>query len=307
VANVDPDHPLYSLKRVGERIRGLSAAEQMKLRWTEYQKMVEKGKGLQYQSVLKEFVDKLNSLAPYDMKTKHEIITWMQGQMPGIGEIRLKLAEQACQGDEECENELEQIRACWEREKNPEDLSAGMLHLRERIRERVEERYLRVENLLEQACLRMRVQENLALVWQEARQRGENILRTRFEHLREVFENEYLKVEAMLAAAPENLRGRVAAEKLVDLAVRENRLALDAFQENLLGRAVGLLTSAVIHLRNAERILERAEEWEPQNAPQWQQWRERWENLREEYRELWENVQQNLEQFRNTIRERWGR
>ncbi|MEM2600488.1 MAG: hypothetical protein QXE29_01940, partial [Candidatus Hadarchaeales archaeon] len=45
VADVDPDHPLYSLKRIGERIRGLSDVEQMKLRWQEYQKMVEKGKG----------------------------------------------------------------------------------------------------------------------------------------------------------------------------------------------------------------------------------------------------------------------
>lgn len=306
VANVDPDHPLYSLKRVGERIRGLSDTQQMKLRWQEYQRMVEKGKGLQYQKILKEFVDKLNSVAPYDVKTRQGIISWMQEQMPGIGEIRLKLAEQVAGENEEWENEVQQIRACWEREKNLENLSAGMLHLRERIRERVREQYLKIENLLENACLRMRVQENLAPTWQEARQRGEEILRTRFNHLLEFFENKYPEVEAMLSLAPENLPGRKAAGRLVDLALREKELALHAYDENLLGRAAGILTSAVVHLRNAERILEHAQEWEPQNAPQWEEWRERWGDLKEEFRELWENVQQNLEQFRNRIRERWG-
>ncbi|TDA33410.1 MAG: hypothetical protein DSO03_00300 [Hadesarchaea archaeon] len=306
VANVDPDHPLYPVKRMGERIRGLSDVEQMKLRWQEYQKMVEKGKGLQYQSILKEFVDKLNSVAPYDVKTKQEIISWMQKQMPGIGEIRLKLAEQIAEEDKELENEVRQIRACWERERNLEDLSAGMLHLKERIRERVREQYLRIENLLENACLKMRVQENLAPIWQEARQRGEEILRTKFNHLREVFENKYPEVEAMLFLASENLPGRRAAERLVGLALKEKDLALHAYDEDLLGRAVGIMTSAVMHLRNAERILEHAQEWEPQNAPQWEEWRERWEGLKEEVKELWENVQQNLEQFRNRIREEWG-
>ncbi len=306
VANVDPDHPLYSLKRVGERIRGLSDTEQMKLRWQEYQRMVEKGKGLQYRSVLKEFVDKLNSVAPYDVKTKQEIIAWMQEQMPGVGEIRLRLAEQIAGENAEWRNEVRQIRTSWEGSGDQEDLSAGMLHLRERVRERVREEYLKVENLLETACLRMRVQENLSLAWQEARQRGESTLRTRFEHLREFFENKYPEVEAMLEGAPENVPATVAAKRLMTLASRENALALDAYEEDLLGRAVGIMTSAVMHLRNAERILERAQEWEPQHAEKWQQWRERWEEIRGEFQEVWENVQQNLEEFRRTIREKWG-
>lgn len=311
VANVDPDHPLYSLKRIGERIRGLSEIEQMKLRWQEYQKMVEKGRGLQYQKILQEFLDKLNAVAPYDVKTKQEIIVWMQQQMPGIGEIRLRLAEEIASENEEWSNEVGQIRACWERERNLENLSAGMLHLRERIRMRERVRvqylqYLKVENLLENICLRMKVHENLALTWQEARQKGENILRTRFNYLLELFENKYPEVEAMLAIAPENSPGKKAAQRLLDLALREKNLALYAYNENLLGRATGIMTSAVIHLRNAERIIEHAQEWEPRQAQQWYQWRERWENLREEFRELWENVQQNLEQFRNRIREKWG-
>ncbi|MEM3170894.1 MAG: hypothetical protein QXL58_00745 [Candidatus Hadarchaeales archaeon] len=311
VADVDPDHPLYSLKRIGERIRGLSDVEQMKLRWQEYQKMVEKGKGLQYQSILKEFVDKLNSVAPYDVKTKQEIIAWMQQQMPGIGEIRLKLAEEIAAENEQWDNEVRQIRACWERERDLGSLNAGMLHLRERIRERERvramERYLKTENLLENLCLRIRVHENLALTWQEAKEKGENILRTKFNQLLGFFENKYPEVEAMLMIAPENSHGKKAAQRLVDLALRENKLALYAYDENLLGRAVGIMTSAVMHLRNAEHILEHAQEWEPQYVQQWYQWRERWMELKEEFKELWENVQQNLEEFRNRIKERWGK
>ncbi|MEM2536411.1 MAG: hypothetical protein QW435_05375, partial [Candidatus Hadarchaeales archaeon] len=121
------------------------------------------------------------------------------------------------------------------------------------------------------------------------------------------FEIKYPEVEAMLMIAPENSHGKKAAQRLVDLALRENKLALYAYDENLLGRAVGIMTSAVMHLRNAEHILEHAQEWEPQYVQQWYQWRERWMELKEEFKELWENVQQNLEEFRNRIKERWGK
>jgi len=153
-ADVDPDHPLYPLKRVGERIRGLDNVEQMKLRWQEYQRMAEKGKGLQYRHILQEFVDKLKALSPSDVKDRWELVRWMQEQMPGIGEVRLKLAEQACQGDAVCENWIEQMRIRW-RGENLENLNAEMLRLRERMGARAPEQYLRAENLLRQACLKI--------------------------------------------------------------------------------------------------------------------------------------------------------
>ena len=297
VANVDPDHPLYSLKRVGERIRGLSTAEQMKLRWEEYQRMVEKGKGLQYQSVLKEFVDKLNSVAPYDVPAKQEIVRWMQEQLPGIGEVQLKLALEVAGDNQQLRAEVQEQLAVWEEKKDPELLRAWMNHFRERVR--MEERYRKVDELFENICIKTCLQENLRL--------AENRLSQRFTELQETFENLRLEVEAMLEGAPENLPGKVAADRLYQLALKEENLALHAKDLGLLGRAVGLMTSAVMHLRNAERILEHAQEWEPEHAQLWQEWREEWQEIKAQIQSLWENVAQNWEQYRERIRERWGR
>lgn len=303
VANVDPDHPLYSLKRVGERIRGLGATEQMKLRWAEYQRMVEKGKELQYREILQEFVDKLNSVAPYDVTTKQEIVRWMQQQMPGIGEVQLKLAELAAGENEELRAQIENLRAYWWEKRDPELLRAGLNHFRERLRWREGlEKYLKVDNLLEQAQNRFCVQENL----EARRELWENRLLDRFEELQGEFEDLRMEVEGMLEVAPENLPGRVAAQRLLELALKEENLAQYFHDQRIYGRGVGLMTSAVMHLRNAERILEHAREWEPEHAQLWQEWRETWEDLRTEIRELWENAELNWEQFRERIRERWG-
>ncbi|TDA31124.1 MAG: hypothetical protein DSO04_04615 [Hadesarchaea archaeon] len=303
VANVDPDHPLYSLKKVGERIRGLSTAEQMRLRWQEYQRMVEKGKGLQYQGVLKEFVEKLNSVAPYDAPAKQEIVRWMQEQLPGIGEVQLKLALQAAGDNQQLRAEVQEQLAAWRENRDPELLRAWMNHFRERAREKVKEKYEEMDELFENICTKICIQENLE---QAA---AENRLSQRFAELQEAFENLRLEVEAMLATAPENLPGRVAADRLYQLALKEENLALHAKELGLLGRAVGLMTSAVMHLRNAECILEHAQEWEPEHAQLWQEWREEWEEEWEEIKpqiqSLWENAAQNWQQYRERIRERW--
>jgi len=291
-ANVDPDHPLYSLKRVGERIRGLSTVEQMKLRWAEYQRMVEKGKGLQYQSVLKEFVDKLNSVAPSDAPAKQEIVRWMQEQLPGIGEVQLKLALQAAGDNQQLRAEIQEQLISWRERKDVEALRARLNHFRERAR--MEERYRKVDELFENICIKTRIQENLRL--------AENRLSERFEELRETFENLKLEVEAMLAGAPENLPGRVAAERLYQLALKEESLTFHARDLGLLGRAVGLMTSAVVHLKNAERILEHAQEWEPEHAQLWQEWKEEWQEIKPQIQSLWESVAENWEQYKERIK-----
>jgi len=246
VANVDPDHPLYPLKKVGERMRGLSAEEQMKLRWAEYRRMVEKGKGLQYQSVLKEFVDKLNSVAPSDAPAKQEVVRWMQEQLPGIGEAQLKLAEQAAP---QLREEVRRQLACWRENRDLELLRAWLTCLRGRLGEN----YRRADELFENLCTKIRVQREMGL--------AENRLSQRLAELEGAFAELKSRVEAALAAAPQG-PGRAAAERLYRLALEEASLALQAESRGLLGRAVGLETAAVAHLRDAERILEHGREWE---------------------------------------------
>lgn len=94
VANVDPDSPFYGLKRLGERVRGLSEEEQLKLRWAEFNVMAAKSKGVHFKWLLEEFGQKMRDVienVPNNVEKKQEVIRWMQQQMPGVGEIKLRL------------------------------------------------------------------------------------------------------------------------------------------------------------------------------------------------------------------------
>jgi len=98
VADIDQDHPLYELERVGERIRMVDNEHQMMERFQEYSKMCEKGKGSQYHAIMQEFRERMIDIletTPENTEAKARVIAWMQEQMPGIGKIRLELMREA--------------------------------------------------------------------------------------------------------------------------------------------------------------------------------------------------------------------
>ncbi|MCS7131109.1 MAG: hypothetical protein NZ934_00030, partial [Hadesarchaea archaeon] len=159
-ADVDPDHPLYALERLGEKIRGVSVEAQMRERWGEYARLVERGKGLEYRQVLEEFVTRMHEVAPGDVEARQEVVRWMQEQMPGIGLVQLRLCREFAEGlkadladlpdaSHEVEEEIAGIENCireWQ-------LS---LELRETIRARLRLIMERLENIAERHRARIR-------------------------------------------------------------------------------------------------------------------------------------------------------
>jgi hypothetical protein len=261
VANVDPDHPLYPLKRVGETIRAMTPADRMKVRWQEYQKMVTKGKGLQYQGVLKDFASDLNSAAPAGT-VREDVLRWIQEHRCEIGEVQLRLAEQAAASNPQLLAEVREWMARWRENCDLELLRAWLSDLRERL---ALENFRRADGLFDNACVLALVQENL--------RQAENVLYARYTELQREYDELRAEVEGLLASAP-SLPGKVAAQRLHDLAVQEASLASQAYQQGQLGKAVGMMTAAVVHLRVAKSIMEHAQEWEPEHAFQWQSWRQ---------------------------------
>ena len=145
--------------------------------------------------------------------------------------------------------------ARWRENCDLELLRAWLSDLRERLGL---ENFRRADELFDNPCVLALVQENL--------RQAENILYARYDELR-------AEVEGLFASAP-NLPGKVAAQRLHDLAVQEASLASQAYQQGQLGRAVGMMTAAVVHLRAAKSILENSAEWEPEHASEWQSWRQ---------------------------------
>ena len=323
---VDPDSSLYGLSRLGESIRRVSDADQMKLRWGEYQRMVAKRKGLEYRDILEEFVTKMHEVAPGDVEAKQEVVRWMQEQMPGMGMVQLRLCDEFCvrlkedladlpEVQDEIENEIEDI------ENYMQGWPGASLELQERIMAHLQLMSERLENIAERYRARIRGPifayldiENMLVdvdvtvnVEVKIHGIGPPSLPVEFENKVEEFDNQLAEIQTMLEGAPENAPGRHAAERLVDLAIRFRDNAVTAYEENKVRRALALIYAAKIHLGNAERILDHASEWEPLFKEEWIQWRYRWENMKQEWKEegIWENILQNREQFIERIRNEW--
>ena len=71
--DVDPDHPLYALERLGERIRRVSNDDQMEERFEEYQRIVVKGKAQKYRAVLREFKDRMEVVEKAELAPGEEV------------------------------------------------------------------------------------------------------------------------------------------------------------------------------------------------------------------------------------------
>ncbi|MEM2878369.1 MAG: hypothetical protein QXG10_02330 [Candidatus Hadarchaeales archaeon] len=328
IVDVDPDSPFYGLERLGEQIRMVGSEAQMMERWTEYERMVERGKGQEYRGVMQEFVDRLQALDPEKWEEKTELVAWMQEKMPGIGAVRAHVAVQLCErlrkivGDNELEREeLDNLRQemaeirnrIRERYANENDEIRAMIRIRleaiQRVMERVRERS--TENLDEY----MVIIDNLegAEVEMEARvlQFKAEMVQHRISELKENLEAKILELRAMLEGIPENSLAGVASKRQLEIAEREIERADKALEEGKIGRAFGQVTAATAHLRIAEKLTEKAPDWEPSISPQLFQWREAWQEMKQEMVEegtwasLLENPQQLTEQVRQQWTERW--
>ncbi|MDI6883845.1 MAG: hypothetical protein QMD00_01710 [Hadesarchaea archaeon] len=80
--DVDPDHPLYGLERLGERIRMVGDEDQMKERCVEAYRMYGKGLVEKYKDIFEEFMSK----AEVHVK-KPDIKAWMQEHSTEVGVV----------------------------------------------------------------------------------------------------------------------------------------------------------------------------------------------------------------------------
>ena len=321
-ANVDPDHPLYGLERLGERIRMVGDDDQMRERWGEYARLVDRGKGAKYKKILEEFVEKMHAVVPGDVEAEREEVQWMQGQMLGIGRAQLKLSKELCESlkDDLPEVSEEIDRICDEIENLEEWLEVAELRENARarlrlIREKIENIvrrhrarirrpvniYFDIDNMLVDVDVTVNTEVDITIV------RPIPIVARSFEEKENEFENLFAEVQAMLEGAPENTHGVRAVRQLVEVATKHKDSAVTAYDGEKLRRALGLNHAAIMHLRNAKLILEHASDWDPEFTGQWMQWRERWQELKQELIQegAWENILENWEQFAENIQQRW--
>jgi len=334
IADVNPDHPLYGLERIGEKIRMVSDTDQMKERWSEYAQMVERGKGLRYREILEEFREKLDELAPGDVAARREIVEWMQEQMPGIGRVQLGLQKEFAsklkerlsnrpgvppEVQEKIENyikelenlelenlELENLRTTIQA-KAQEKVRARLQLMREMLENIVEEvgekefaeEFLNIDNAIGGVDEKIGIELALGKI-----SPTENFEEKFKEKLGE-FDNLLAEVQVMLGGAPENTHGRRACERLVDVSIELREKAVTAYENSMTRAALGLLHAAEMKLRAAKLILEHADEWEHEATERWHRWHHQWEN---QVKPIWENLRENIaKQLENLreLRERW--
>jgi len=323
--DVDPDSPFYGLERLGEQIRMVGDEDQMKERWGEYVSLVNRGKGLAYRSILETFVEKMHDVVPGDVETKQEIVQWMQEQMPRVGMVQLRLCKEICQQlkqdldntpeaewIENCIRECENFEENWDTHELRTQIQARLRLIRERIKHIMNiyraqihkpmdvDVYFDIDNVLVDVDVTANVEIDI---------NAENLpdLSEAFENKLEEFNTLLAEVQIMLEGAPENAHGKHAAERLVEVAINLKDKAVTGFGEGKTRRALALIHAAKVHLGNAERILENAEEWEPELATQWYTWRNQWENMKQEWtgEGIWENIIENYNRYAETVRKRW--
>jgi ElaB/YqjD/DUF883 family membrane-anchored ribosome-binding protein len=322
VADVDPDHPLYGLERIGERIRMIGDEDQMKERWGEYVRLVDRGKGLEYKNILEEFVEKMREVAPGDVAAKQEVVRWMQEQMPGIGLVKLKLQKELLQGlkedlpeiSDEIDDLIDEIENCEPQLRVPElreNARARMRLIREKLENLAERHrgrirrpvnvYFHVDNVLVDVDITVNVEINITI-------ERPPITVAKFDEKLEEFNELLAEVQAMLEGTPENTIGRRAAERLVEVAIRLKDKAVDAYEAGKVRRALTLIYAAKIHLYNAKRILEHASEWEPMFKNEWMRWRQDLQRVKEKLEEegiTWEDIKENYEQYKDNLSQTW--
>ena len=323
IADVDPDHPLYGLERLGERIRMVGREDQMKERWGEYVRLVDRGKGLAYKNILEEFVERMREVAPGDVETRQEIVQWMQDQMPGIGKVQLKLSKELCGGlkddlpeiGEEIDEILDEISNCeeeFEIAELRENARARLRLIREKIENIVKQHkaqivkpvniYFDIDNVLVDVDVTVNVEVYINIVSPVP------ITTAEFEEELEEFDELLAEVQSMLEGTPKNTHGRHVAERLVQVAIKLKEKAVDAHKEGKIRKALVLIYAAKVHLRIAETILDHASEWELEFKNEWTNWKGMWEDIKQELigEGTWQSILKNYQQYAENVRQRWG-
>jgi hypothetical protein len=333
----DPDSPLYGLARLGEQIRMISNEDQMKNRWVEYTHMVSAGKGLEYTYILEEFAGKMNDIVSENAEQKQELMMWMQDQMPSIENAKLELIEELCRNLEEnlpgasgelenvfsdlenlgqglaTPNTMENVRAELElKSKQLEQIVENQIAENQNIKDYENqlceeiENYFATENILVNVDVKINVEVSINIV-KPTLASNENELENEFENELENFSKSLSETQAMLAGAPENTPGINAAEQQIELAVKSENDAENAYAAGKIWNALILIRTAQAHLQDAETILNHASEWEPEFGENWTDWKETWNSMEQQWVEngIWENIVENYNQYENYIQHQW--
>jgi tetratricopeptide (TPR) repeat protein len=323
VADVNPDHPLYGLERLGERIRMIRTEDLTYERFDEMRSMFEKGKGPEYRLVFEEFVRNWKMIPKIENKLPEDVLLWVEKHRPAITHMRLCLLKDAAEDlkeDIEETPEVEIIENVLKTLENLEprispevleEIEAHMTLLRQKI-ENVIERYeeivrprikvnieieIEVENEIEISF------EKEIFVPKIPPENFENVYESQLDE----FENLYAEIQLMLPGAPEHTHGIQAVKRLVERASELKNKAVEAYAEGELMEALGLIHSASMLLRNANMIFEHATEWEIEHQADWKLWKECWENMKKswEQKEEWEELIEKWEEKLESVREKW--
>lgn len=304
--DVDPDHPLYALERIGEAIKRVGDEARMEERFNEFSKMCEKGKGSQFTSVFEDYANtrtKLLTKFAENTPQRVRLLERLQAQETKMVQNRIQLALEAAtqlkkdlSGTEDatlCENmeaELTQMRLevatrLEAVEAKLELIEQKVEQLKEAYRNRVD---ARVRATVE---ARKKVKEELT---EERVETGVRPVENIEEKLSEV-EAKITKLEAELvvisqitvpvAAAKVAPAGCKAVESLVTEAKELRDKAVTAISQGRTGAAFGTLMAVEKLLGNAERILEHAEEWEREHENAWKECKGTLAQLSERIRE----------------------
>lgn len=275
VADVDPDHPLYGLERLGERIRMVGDFDQMKERHGESLRMGVKGYGSRYRLIIEEFLEKMEALAPEDFEARAEVIAWMREHMPGIGKIKLLLLKEAAEHLKQeappedvskiADNSIKELEEC-ERGLTAENLENVLARL-ELIRERLENARLRHPRARDRVKISIDVTVTVVVrvnvVW--GRISVPENLEDAYTKLLAKFDNRYADLMSVLDNMPENTHGVKAAKVLAARAKANRDVAVALREAGRLRRAVARLLNAHRLLANAERIVMHITEWESEH------------------------------------------
>lgn len=285
VADVDPDSPFYGLERLGEQIRMVGNEDQMKERWSEYVRLVNRAKGLTYRHILEEFVEKMQEVVPGDADATHEVVQWMQEQMPGIGEVRLRLLKELAQGIKTDLADLPDASGAIENEINEiesyegglstatpaqlENIMARAQVFRERLGsianqyshmiQRPVNVYLDLDNTIAEINTTTNIEVNITIVAPPTN------LSARFDEKLADFDAGLAEVQTKTGELPEDSYLKTVVEGLINraTAIRNQAVGLKTAYPR---RALFLLYKANLLLNQAKAIIEYATEWVP---PEW--------------------------------------
>jgi hypothetical protein len=262
--DVDPDHPLYPLEKIGERMKGavglVKDVDLMKERYAEFGRMCTKGKGSMYASVARE----ADNLADRCLRgaRRAEVAEWLKAKEMEVLGRKLELLQEILP---KLENQMTLYRAELEAllefvQQVRTELEAGTL-TPEQLEEKIEYIHGELENLAAQKrewMEALRATENFRVKVWCARAVTEHF---NVEELIAKYQSLLSAVQAKLSTAPlraGGVAGRVLCERAQELYAR----ATAGAEENYI--VAGELYAAVVLLQRAENILDHATAWQQQ-------------------------------------------